>query len=107
MTYDNPFFVSKMRKFTDITSIFFIYGLEKDSRIFLILYDQFYPTDHKVKNFHLSVLLTFKILEFIWENLELVYLHHLGLDVIVSVQDVANWCYPFQWILILKLTNVY
>ena len=46
--------------------------------------------DQKAKNFDLSVLLTFKILEFISENLELVYLYLLGLDIILSVQDVGN-----------------
>ena len=49
----------------------------------------FYPTDQKAKSFHLSVPLNFKLLEFLSENTELVYLYFLGLDVILSVVDVV------------------
>ena len=54
------------------------------------VYDHFYPTDQEAKNFPLSVLLTFKIFEFVSENLEVVYRYHLGLDEILFVQDVVN-----------------
>ena len=49
-----------------------------------------YPSDQKAKSLHLSAPLNFKIFEFVSANLELVYLDHLGLDVIVSVKDAVG-----------------
>ena len=63
---------------------------KEDYLIFLIFFDQFYSTDQRARNFHLSVILTFKIFEFVLENLELVDLYLLRLDLILPVQDVVN-----------------
>ena len=83
MTYDTPvrIFVSKM-----VNSV---YEFQK-YLYYLLVYDLFHTTDQTANNFHLSVLLTLKIFECVSENLELLYLYHLGLDVILSVQDFVN-----------------
>lgn len=91
---DNPSwsFVSNMLKFVDVISMYFLHLLlvqEEDCLIFLIFMID-YPSDQKAKSLHLSAPLNFKIFEFVSANLELVYLDHLGLDVIVSVKDAVD-----------------
>ena len=70
-----------------------------------MLYDQFYSVNQKAEKFHSNVLLPFKIFEFASENLELVFFYFLGLDVILSVQDILNWCYCFKLIPMIGFDN--
>ena len=67
MTYNNPvrIFVSKIFKFSDVIIFYLFNGLERGFSDFHNTCDQFYPTDQKAKNFHLSVLLIFKLFQFV------------------------------------------
>ena len=92
MTYDNPvcIFVSKMLKFSDVISIFFIIGLERRFSDFLNTLRSISSDRSKGKKLSFKCSTGLQNFRICLENLELVYIYLWGLDVILSVQDVVN-----------------
>ena len=71
-------------------NVFFIYWFRKKTLWFSQYFMINFIRQIKRQKTFISVLLTFKIFEFVSENLEVVYRYHLGLDEILFVQDVVN-----------------